>query len=87
MFSANGQSGTPWVYHLVDKVLTKDSVEYITKDCPTCAKVVIAVAPGIGYSADTGCVTQADLAHQVSRNFGSATLLPLQAPLPDSHSR
>ena len=29
-------------------------VEYITKDCPSCAKVVIMVAPGIGYSAVTG---------------------------------
>ena len=29
-------------------------VEYITKDCPSCAKVVITVAPGIGYFAATG---------------------------------
>ena len=29
-------------------------VEYITKDCPSCIKVVIMVAPGIGCSAATG---------------------------------
>ena len=29
-------------------------VEYITKDCPSRAKVVITVAPGTGYSAATG---------------------------------
>ena len=28
-------------------------VEYITKDCPSPAKVVNTVAPGIGYSAVT----------------------------------
>ena len=33
-------------------------VEYITKDCPSCAKVVITVAPGIGYSAAGAALKQ-----------------------------
>ena len=48
-------------------------VEYMTKDCPSCAKVVITVAPGIGYSAATGSGTQAEPAQLVSQNFGSAS--------------
>ena len=52
-------------------------IEYITKDCPSCAKVAITVAPGIGYSAATGISAQAEPAQLVSWNFGSATL---QAP-------
>ena len=59
-------------------------VEYITKDCPSCTKVVITVAPGIGYSVATGSGTQAELAQLVSRNFGSATL---QAPALERRSR
>ena len=50
------------------------------KGCPSCAKVVITVAPGIGYSAATGSGTQAEPAQLVSRIFGSTSLLPLQAP-------
>ena len=40
------------------KVFWTQGVHGASKGCPSCAKVVITVAPGIGYSAATGSGTQ-----------------------------
>ena len=59
-------------------------VEYITKDCPSCAKVVITVAPEIVYSAATGSGAQVVVlavgAEQESQNSGKPAGLALGPP-------
>ena len=59
----------------------KRIVEYITKDCPSCAKVVITVAPGIGFSAATGSGAQVVVlavgAEEQSQNSGKPAGLAL----------
>ena len=64
----------------------KDTLD-VTKDSPSWSKVVSTEALKVGTLAAIKSSTQAELAPLVSRNFGSAPLLPLQAPLLDSRSR